>query len=237
VTSSLQTGPGRRRSSTTGPGPTPDRDPTRGDVRAPATVRATIVAVNDLHQPAATTPASDGLWRAVAEIERYVAGDGWGAPLRLFALVRTAEALRRDPDLEFRLPANVVGEARADPGHLTSVEQEGVPTVADLDDLLGQLAWPDGVDGAALVVEKILVPPDAEAEVRAAVSSDDEAGRARALAAHPLAEDVRIAVGVLRDGRHECAVRSRSKDSDGEVRTGSDLVPGLVSALQATFAD
>jgi hypothetical protein len=178
-----------------------------------------------------------GLWRTVAEIERHVAADGWGAPLRLFALVRTADALQRDPGLEWRLPANVVDEARADADHLTSVEQEGVPDVADLDDLLAQLAWPDGVDGAALVVEKILVPPDAEAEVRAATSADDEEGRAKALAAHPLAEDVRIAVGVLRDGRHECAVRSRSKDSDGEVRTGSDLVPGLVSALQATLSD
>jgi len=184
-----------------------------------------------------SSPGPSGLWRTVAEIERYVASDGWGAPLRLFALVRTADALARDPDLEFRLPANVVEEARADRDHLTSVEQDGVPEVGDLDDLLAQLAWPEGVDGAALVVEKILVPPDAEAEVRAATSSDDEEGRAKALAAHPLAEDVRIAVGVLRDGRHECAVRSRSKDSDGEVATGSDLVPGLVSALQATLSD
>lgn len=182
-------------------------------------------------------PAPSGLWRTVAEIERYVAADGWGAPLRLFALVRTNDALDRDPDLAFRLPANVVDEARADAEHLTSVEQDGVPRIADLDELLGQLAWPDGVDGAALVVEKVLVPPDAEAEVRAAISSDDEEGRARALAEHPLAEDVRIAVGVLRDGRHECAVRSRSKDSDGEVATGADLVPGLVSALQATLQD
>lgn len=207
------------------------------EVRSGSVGRATIGPVSEHPVPAATAPVSDGLWRAVAEIERYVASDGWGARLRLFALVRTAEALRRDPDLASRLPLNVVEEARADAGHLMSVEQEGVPTIADLDDLLGQLAWPAGVDGAALVVEKILVPPDAEAEVRAAVPAGDEAGRARALAAHPLAEDVRIAVGVLRDGRHECAVRSRSKDSDGEVRTGSDLVPGLVSALQATFAD
>jgi hypothetical protein len=187
--------------------------------------------------PPSSVPGPSGLWRTVAEIERHVASDGWGAPLRLFALVRTADALARDPGLEWRLPANVVDEARADPDHLTSVEQDGVPDIADLDDLLAQLAWPDGVDGAALVVERILVPPDAEAEVRAATSPDDEEGRAKALAAHPLAEDVRIAVGVLRDGRHECAVRSRSKDSDGEVRTGSDLVPGLVSALQATLAD
>ncbi|WP_432548802.1 PPA1309 family protein [Kineococcus sp. SYSU DK004] len=186
--------------------------------------------------PTAPT-ATGGLWRAVAEIERHVAADGWGAPLRLFALVRTGEALRRDPALAGRLPAAVLQEARADDGHLTSVEQDGLPDVGDLDDFLGRLAWPAGVDGAALVVERLLVPPDAEAEVRASVPSDDEEGRARALAAHPAAEDVRIAVGVLRDGRHECAVRSRSKDSDGEVRTGADLVPGLVSALQATLED
>ena len=192
------------------------------------------------HAPSPTepgTPDSSGLWRTVAEIERHVASDGWGGPVRLFALVRTAEALRRDPGLARRLPPNVVEEARADAGHLTSVEQEGVPADVDLDDLLAQLAWPEGVDGAALVVERILVPPDAEAEVRAATAADDEEGRARALAAHPLAEDVRIAVGVLRDGRHECAVRSRSKDSDGQVATGSDLVPGLVGALQATLQD
>ncbi|WP_432490793.1 PPA1309 family protein [Kineococcus gypseus] len=186
-----------------------------------------------------TAPArpSSSLWRTVAEVERYVAADGWGAPVRLFALVRTADALRRDPALADRLPEHVVAEARADAGHLTSVEQDGLPDVADLDELLGQLAWPPGVDGAALVVERVLVPPDAEAEVRAVTAPDDEEARAAALAAHPLAEDVRIAVGVLRDGSHECAVRSRSKDSDGEVATGADLVPGLVGALQATLQD
>ncbi|MGI4894428.1 MAG: PPA1309 family protein [Janthinobacterium lividum] len=187
------------------------------------------------HASPATPPDSSGLWRTVAEIERHVAADGWGAPLRLFALVRTAEALRRDPDLAHRLPANIVAEAHADASHLTSVEQEGVPAGGDLDDLLAQLAWPDGVDGAALVVERILVPPAADTQVRAQTSPDDEEGHARALAAHPKAQDVRIAVGVLRDGRHECAVRSRSKDSDGEVAMGSDLVPGLVDALRATF--
>ncbi len=208
-----------------------------GDARALAgrrAGRATIGAVNELHPTTTPTPASSSLWRTVAEVERYVAADGWGAPLRLFALVRTADALARDPHLAQRLPEHVVAEAHADPGHLTSVEQDGLPDVADLDELLGQLAWPPGVDGAALVVERLLVPPDAEAEVRAATPADDEA-RAAALAAHPLAEEVRIAVGVLRDGGHECAVRSRSKDSDGEVATGADLVPGLVSALQATL--
>ncbi|PPK98744.1 hypothetical protein CLV92_101445 [Kineococcus xinjiangensis] len=189
-------------------------------------------------QPTAPTLALPvgALWQTVAEIERHVAAAGWGAPVRLFALVRTAEALSRDPFLAERLPADVVEAAERDPAHLTSVEQEGLPAEQDLDDLLGQLAWGPGVDGAAVVVERLLVPPDAAADVRASHPADDEA-RVAALAAHPQAEDVRIAVGVLRDGRHECVVRSRSKDRDIDVATGADLVPGLVAALQATLTD
>ncbi|MFB9375526.1 PPA1309 family protein [Kineococcus gynurae] len=186
--------------------------------------------------PVVSAPPAPGLWRAVAEIERHVAADGWGVQQpRLFAFIRTADALRRDPGLADRLPPAVLQEARADDDHLTAVEQEGLPSADGLDELLGRLAWPPGVDGAGLVVERLLVPPDAEAEVRAATASADEATRARALAEHPAAEDVRIAVGVLRRGGSECAVRSRSNDSDGEVRTGTDLVPGLISALTATL--
>ena len=184
--------------------------------------------------PTFLSPPPGALWQTVAEIERHVAGNGWGAPVRLFALVRTAEAIRRDPALADRLPADVVAAAESDPGHLTSVEQEGLPPVPDLDEFLAQLAWPPSVDGAAVVVERILVPPDAEAEVRASTPAEDGA-RLQALATHPAAEDVRIAVGVLRDGRHECVVRSRSRDADAEVATGANLVPGLVSALRATL--
>ncbi|GAB7190369.1 PPA1309 family protein [Kineococcus sp. NUM-3379] len=186
--------------------------------------------------PTFLSPPTGALWQTVAEIERHVAGNGWGSPVRLFALVRTAEAIRRDPALADRLPADVVEAAEADPGHLTSVEQDDLPPVGDLDGFLGGLSWPPAVDGAAVVVEKVLLPPDAEAEVRASTPAEDDA-RLEALAAHPAAEDVRIAVGVLRDGRHECVVRSRSRDRDTDVATGADLVPGLVAALQATLGD
>ena len=55
----------------------------------------------------ATTPeagrsASSSVWalaRAVTESETHVAAHGWDQPVRVFALVRAAEALETDPDV------------------------------------------------------------------------------------------------------------------------------------------
>jgi hypothetical protein len=168
--------------------------------------------------------------RLVVEVERHVAADGWDAPLRLFALVRTAGALARDPELARRLPPDVVAAADADADHLTAVEQEGLPDAGSLEDLLGRIAWPETVDGAAVVVERSVLPPSAEAEV--------PAGEAAALAwvqAHPEREDVRLAVAVLRAGERACALRSRRHDADDRVAVGPDLAPALTSAIAATL--
>jgi hypothetical protein len=169
--------------------------------------------------------ATEALRLAVVDIERHVARGGWDAPVAVFALVRTADALRRTPDIAAQLPAEAVAAAEQDTHHLTSIEQEGLPPSADLEQLLAQLAWPDGVDGAALVVERIVVPPEAE---RPGATVDD-------LMAHPERQDVRIAVGVLRAGPSWCALRTRKHDSDDAVGGSPDAVPGLVEALRATF--
>lgn len=173
------------------------------------------------------------LARAVVEIERHVAQAGWDAPVRVFALVRTAAALAADPDLAQLLDGAAVAEAQADPQALTAVEQEGLPAAADLEDLLGQLAWPDSVDGVALSAEQIVLPPQAEAE---AVAMTDARERLAYLTDHPEREEMRLVVGVLRQGQSWCAVRSRRLDSPEAVVTGSALVPGLVEALSATLA-
>ena len=166
------------------------------------------------------------LSRCVRETEKHVAGGGWDAPVRVFALVGTAAALAADPSLASLLP-----DTGGDPHHLTAVEQEGLPEADSLEELLAQLAWPDAVDGAAVVVERLVVPPAAESEL-----PQDEAAAVAALAAHPEAEDVRIAVGVLRTGESWCALRARSHDSGDQVAGGPDSVPGLVAALAATLA-
>jgi hypothetical protein len=182
-----------------------------------------------------TAPATGGAQRALAdavvEIERHVATGGWDGPVRVFALVRTQAALQAEPALAEQLPADVVATAAADPHHLTSIEQEGLPASDDLEGLLGAMGWPEGVDGAALTVERIVLPPEAEEGL-----PEDADAAVAALLAHPERQDVRIAVGVLRDGTSWCAVRQRSADRDEAVGQGPDVVPGLVEGLRATFA-
>ena len=169
--------------------------------------------------------------RLVVEVERHVAADGWDAPLRLFALVRTAGALARDPALARRLPPDVVAAAEADPDHLTAVEQEELPEVDSLEDLLGRIAWPGTVDGAAVVVERSVLPPEAETGL-----PEDEGAALDWVQAHPQREDVRLAAAVLRGGDRACALRSRRHDADDKVAVGPDLAPALTSAIAATLA-
>lgn len=185
----------------------------------------------------AASPRQTAVLRAVRELEQHVAAGGWDAPVRLFALVRTAGALDADPALATQLPEEVVVAARADAEHLTAVEQEDLPEAETLEALLGQVAWPATVDGAAVVVERLVLSPAVEAEVEAAARREglDEADVAQRLAQHPDRRDLRLAAGVLRDGTAGCAVRARDLDDDDRVATGPDLVPALVEALRATL--
>ncbi len=175
-------------------------------------------------------PSQAALALAVREIERHVATAGWDGPVRVFALVRTGQALAASPGLADQLPADVVVAARADPLHLTSVEQEGLPDAPDLETLLGGLSWPATVDGAAVVVERVVLPPAAEEGMPA----DDDAALAY-LMAHRDRQDVRIAAAVLRTGEVWTALRTRAHDADDAVAGGPDLVPGLLDALRATL--
>lgn len=175
---------------------------------------------------------TDSLTRAVLETERHVSGAGWDQPARLFALVRTAALLEREPALASQLFPGAPEAAAADPGHLTSVEQEGLPSSESLETMLAQVAWGPDVDGVALSVERVVLPPEAETDV------PDDAGAAMDyLMQHPARTDVRLVVAVLRDGTSMCALRQRQHDEPGSVAVGPDLVPGLVSALQATLED
>lgn len=198
---------------------------------APDDRPGTAAAPDGTADAPASTPAQAALAAAVVEIERHVASGGWDGPVRVFALVRTQAALDAEPALAGQLPPDVLAAASADPHHLTSVEQEGLPPSDDLEGLLGAIAWPDGVDGAALTVERIVLPPEAEEDL-----PQDPAAALDALLAHPQRQDVRLAVGVLRDGTSWCAVRQRAADRDEAVGQGPDVVPGLLEALRATFA-
>ncbi|GAA4416449.1 hypothetical protein GCM10023169_11360 [Georgenia halophila] len=167
---------------------------------------------------------------AVGDIERHVAARGWDGPVAVFALVRTTDALAATPALGEELPADALAAAERDPEHLTSIEQEGLPAAETIEELLGQLGWPEEVDGAAVVLERMVVPPEAEQGL-----PEDQEEAVEQLMAHPERQDVRMAAGVLRSGESWCAIRSRRHDSDDAVAGSADAVPGLVEALHATL--
>lgn len=170
-------------------------------------------------------PIFSPLVTSALETERHVAGAGWDQPPRLFALVRTAGLLEREPHLRTQI-------AEEEEDGLTAIEQEGLPDASSLESILAQLAWPEEVDGVALAVERLVVPPEAERDL-----PGDPEEAAEALAAHPDRKDVRLLVAVLRDGESACLLRQRDHDTDDKVASGPDIAPGLVQALSATLQD
>lgn len=165
----------------------------------------------------------------VRELEQHVAVEGWDQPPRLFALVLTTELLAREPHLADVLGVSEDATAVAD---YTSLEQEELPSYATLEDLLAGITWPAEVAGAALVVERLMLPPEAEADL-----PEDENEALTALHSHPAREEIRLAVAVLRDGQRYCALRLRSHDDPIQVITGADLTPSLPEQLLATLDD
>jgi hypothetical protein len=174
----------------------------------------------------ALQPIFSPLVTCALETEHHVAAAGWDQPPRLFALVRTAGLLEREPHLRAQFVED------DEEGGLTPVEQEDLPGAPSLESLLAQLAWPESVVGVALAVERLVVPPEAERDLP---ENPDQA--AEALAAHPDRKDVRLLVAVLRDGESICLLRQRDHDTDDKVASGSDIAPGLVQALSATLQD
>lgn len=193
------------------------------------------------------------------DTERHVALAGWDQPWRLFALVDAEKLLAAEPGLRAQLDSDVsatndtsdgseasdgsdgsgasdgshgVAPVEGGAGQYAAVEQEDLPQAHTIEELLAQIAWPPEVDGVALAVERIVVPPEAEADL----PQDPEAATAL-LAQHPDRADVRLLVAVLRSGESACLIRQRAHDADDKVATGSDLAPGLTSALAATLVD
>lgn len=177
-----------------------------------------------------TPMAANPLTQAVLEIDEYASGLGWDQPARLFALVDTARLTAQEPALAAQLGLEDESQITG----LTPIEQDEIPAGKALDEFLGTIAWPDAVVGCALTVERLMLPPSAEASVPERL---DGARLAQWVADHPDRQEVRMTVAVLRDGSRDSALRLREKDSATEVLTGSDLVPGLADALTATFAD
>lgn len=172
-----------------------------------------------------TAPPSPALLSVVAEVEQHVAEAGWDQPPALFALVDTEQLLRAEPQL-----AESLGLVVARPGSLTPIAQDPL-TEAPLDEQLASMVFGTEVLGVILAHEVLVLPPSAEAEL-----SEEDA--ARLAAEHPERREVRMVVGVMRDGSRESVLRLRSTGDDpDELVTGGDLAPGLAEALAGTLED
>jgi hypothetical protein len=175
----------------------------------------------------AVAPEVDGvLAGAVREIELHVAEDGWDKPARLYALVPTADLLTREPGL-----AAAMGIDRASAaGSLTPVEQDHTPVDRSLEETLERIMWPAEVYGCAAVVERVVLPPEADAQIP---EDPDEAEEFAAN--HPARQEVRIVAGATREGATYCALRFRTHDHADSVVESPDLVPALLELLLSTL--
>ncbi|MFP5218252.1 MAG: PPA1309 family protein [Actinomycetes bacterium] len=171
-----------------------------------------------------TGPVLDPLHLVVGEVEQHVAEAGWDQPPQLFALVETEALLRAEPQL-----AQTMGVVADRPGSLTPVQQEALAD-GPLDEVLARIEFGDEVLGVALAHEVLVLPPSAEAQL------DPAADAARVAAEHPERREVRMVVGVLRDGSRAAVLRLRGIGDEPDERvTGPDLAPGLAAALLETL--
>lgn len=157
----------------------------------------------------------------LADIERHVGENGWDQPARLFALVGTAALLEVEPQLRGRVPET------ADDA-LTAVEQDDFASGVDVLERLDQIFFPASVDGVAIAMERTFLPAKFEAEIP---KDPDEA--VDYVMRHPEKTDVRVVVGVLRDGTQHGLARLVSNPDD--LLGAADLVPGLTEALNRTL--
>ncbi|HEU0101194.1 MAG TPA: PPA1309 family protein [Mycobacteriales bacterium] len=163
------------------------------------------------------------LQAVIGEVESHVAEAGWDQPPQLFALVDTEELLRAEPQL-----ATTMGIVGGQPGALTPVAQDPLGS-GELDEALARIIFGEAVLGVVLAHEVLVLPPSAEQAL-------DELDAAAA-AAHPEAREVRMVVGVVRDGTRAAVLRLRATGEGEDDRvTGPDLAPALAEALLATLS-
>lgn len=170
-------------------------------------------------------PADPALAAAVLEIEHHVAEGGWDQPARLYALVETARIIEQQPGLAAEMGLD---DASAE-GSFTPVEQESLPDEA-LESTLESIIWPPDVSGCAAVVERLVLPPEVDADI-----PDDPETAEKFAREHPLRQEVRIVAGATRAGATYCALRLRAHDDEQSVVNGTELVPGLLQLIAATL--
>jgi hypothetical protein len=171
--------------------------------------------------------AMDSLTAAVVGAECHAADKGWGRPPQLYALAREPEPVSSDQEL-----AGELGDPPQD--SLIPIPQDPLPQ-GEPAEVLATIHWADEVVGCVLVTELVVLPPETATD-----APPEQAAAEQWAAGCPDRREARLAVGVLRDGRHTCCLQLRGDDEevgsdDTEVFVGPDLADDLVAALLGTF--
>jgi hypothetical protein len=160
----------------------------------------------------------DPLTAVVLDVERHAASSGWDQPARIYGVVSTVQLVDQEPHLADELGLT------ADSSTLTPLDQGELPWHGSLEESLARLAWPEAVLGAVLVTERVVAGEDGQ---RRLTTAPEGTG----------ADELRLVIGVLRDGGRMCAVRFRSADEETAVLSGADMAPDLSEQLAATLLD
>jgi len=156
---------------------------------------------------AGSSAENGSLLLAMLEAESYVDSKGWGGRPYLYTLTA---------------PTSIMAADQA----LLAVEQERL-AAGDLTEALGGIHWPTDVVGCVLVAELADLP------VGSGEHTDIDALTAEQWTSpNPDGRPVRIAIGVGRDGAHQCGFRIKGDD---EVQVRTELASDLVTALLGTF--
>jgi hypothetical protein len=170
----------------------------------------------------------DALIAALVELERHVSESGWDQRPRLFALVHTDDLIAAEPQLAADLGLRSSADG-APVDALTAIEQEHFSGGQRVLEELGAVVWPDAVFGCALAVERTFLPTETDAQL-----PEEPAAAAEFVALHPQREEVRVVVGVDREGHTHGVARLVSQPD--ELLGAANLVPGLAAALAHTLA-
>lgn len=175
-----------------------------------------------------TTLPDPALASAVLEVEAHVGREGWDQPARLYALVDTHRFIAAEPQM-----AEMMGLAEtAVPGSLTAIEQEQYNAENPIEEALETIVWPPTVDGCAVVIERLVLPPEVDDEI-----PGDPVEAAAFARQHPLRQEVRMVAGATRTGSTYCALRLKAHDDEQSVVDGTDLVPGLIELVLGTLRE
>lgn len=189
-----------------------------------------------------TTPFSpDDLGATLRDALSFLAPTGWGRPPTVFALVPTPVLAELHPGLVDADDDSALSPVAEEP----LITPPGAEPYAALEEFLATASWQPPVAGVAVLLDIVVIPPAARADLPA----DDAVGmpasdvRSAALRSaahnHPDGRRARLAVGALRDGPRLALLEVEPRDADDtrELRTHPDLAADLAEALAAALTD